>query len=250
MSKKKKKKGIECSLPSKAYLVSFGDTMTALLAFFIVLNSLAQEQTGAAMYDGTGSFAKAFSSKSGSAGNHPGNRSKYVTEQRHPKPIYGLADNLDKNESPSKVGPDEEGDERILNREVEQFQKYLHAMQQVVQLKKRETRVDQTAVDAFGSMLEEDGKFSPHAQELITRASTHLRSPSSSVELIFWANMPSTASFKSKLEYSAKIREEIYANFWFKEDAKNRFPIRVKPWLFSDAKRPIYTLVFSKLASE
>ncbi|MCA9059275.1 MAG: hypothetical protein KDA85_12285, partial [Planctomycetaceae bacterium] len=29
--------------PSQAYLLSFGDTMTALLAFFIVLNSLAKE---------------------------------------------------------------------------------------------------------------------------------------------------------------------------------------------------------------
>ena len=42
--------------PSKAYLISFGDTMTALLAFFIVLNSLAQEQTGAKLHAGTGSL--------------------------------------------------------------------------------------------------------------------------------------------------------------------------------------------------
>ena len=44
--------------PSNAYLVSFGDTMTALLAFFIVLNSLATEQTGANLYSGTGSFVQ------------------------------------------------------------------------------------------------------------------------------------------------------------------------------------------------
>ena len=56
-----KKKKLEPSVPSKAYLVSFGDTMTALLAFFIVLNSLAKEQTGANMYSGTGSFVSAFS---------------------------------------------------------------------------------------------------------------------------------------------------------------------------------------------
>ncbi|MEZ6064742.1 MAG: flagellar motor protein MotB [Planctomycetaceae bacterium] len=44
---------------SNAYLISFGDTMTALLAFFIVLNSLAEEQTGAKLHRGTGSFVQA-----------------------------------------------------------------------------------------------------------------------------------------------------------------------------------------------
>ena len=46
---------------NKSYLVSFGDTMTALLAFFIVLNSLAEDQTGANLHSGTGSFAVAIS---------------------------------------------------------------------------------------------------------------------------------------------------------------------------------------------
>ena len=37
--------------------------MTALLAFFIALNSLAHEQTGAHLYAGTGAFIRAFSSE-------------------------------------------------------------------------------------------------------------------------------------------------------------------------------------------
>ena len=54
-----KKKKTPPAAPSKAYLISFGDTMTALLAFFIVINSLAREQTGANLYTGTGSFVNA-----------------------------------------------------------------------------------------------------------------------------------------------------------------------------------------------
>jgi hypothetical protein len=42
--------------PNNSYLISFGDTMTALLAFFIILNTLAEEQTGANLHAGTGSF--------------------------------------------------------------------------------------------------------------------------------------------------------------------------------------------------
>jgi flagellar motor protein MotB len=44
--------------PSKAYMLSFGNMMTAQLAFFIVLNSLAQDQTGANLHAGTGSFVR------------------------------------------------------------------------------------------------------------------------------------------------------------------------------------------------
>ena len=66
------------SKPSKAYLVSFGDTMTALLAFFIVLNSFAKDQTGANMHSGTGSFVNAMST-SGLPGHYPGDRSDLVS---------------------------------------------------------------------------------------------------------------------------------------------------------------------------
>lgn len=249
MADKKKKKAIKTSEPSKAYLVSFGDTMTALLAFFIVLNSLAKEQTGAAMYSGTGSFARAFKSKSGSAGMMPGNRSKYVIQAAHPKPIYGLQDNLEKNEETERTkGPDDEGDERIMDRDQEQFQKFLKQMQQVMDVKEAPTRVDQTVVDAFGSIINDEGKFSKQAEELITRASTHLRRSDTSVELIFWAKMPSPAIFRESLDESVQVRDKIYETFWIREDAKDRFLIRVKPWLFADAKRPIYSLVFSRLS--
>ena len=54
-----RKKKPQSDGPSQAYLISFGDTMTALLAFFIVMNSLAEEQTGAKLYSGTGSFIRA-----------------------------------------------------------------------------------------------------------------------------------------------------------------------------------------------
>ena len=118
-----KKKPPESSLPSKAYLVSFGDTMTALLAFFIVLNSLAKEQTGANMYSGTGSFVNAFSS-SGLPGGLPNNRSSEMIQQEAPMPIYALADNLDKNKG--TVGPDDTTKkENVADRDTEQFQKFL-----------------------------------------------------------------------------------------------------------------------------
>ena len=42
--------------PNNSYLISYGDTMTALLAFFIILVTLAEEQTGANLHAGDGIF--------------------------------------------------------------------------------------------------------------------------------------------------------------------------------------------------
>ena len=39
--------GTNSTVARRAYLVSYGDTMTALLAFLIVLYTFAKEQTGA-----------------------------------------------------------------------------------------------------------------------------------------------------------------------------------------------------------
>ena len=69
------------SKPSKAYLISFGDTMTALLAFFIVLNAFAKEQTGANMYAGTGSFMSAKRTIALSGGE-PGDRSRLLITKK------------------------------------------------------------------------------------------------------------------------------------------------------------------------
>jgi hypothetical protein len=77
--------------PNMAYLMSFGDTMTTLLAFFIVLNSLAKEQTGAKLYAGTGSFVSAVSSF-GMPGSAPGDNSRHVIKIEEPVPTYVVPD--------------------------------------------------------------------------------------------------------------------------------------------------------------
>ena len=61
-------------LPSKAWLMSFGDTMTTLLAFFLVLCSMAENQTGMNLYVGTGSFISSLES-GGLSGVFPGDKS-------------------------------------------------------------------------------------------------------------------------------------------------------------------------------
>ena len=73
--------------PSNAYLLSFGDTMTALLAFFIVLNSLAEEQSGANLYAGSGSFVQTTASFR-APGSATGDTQKTAVPLKAPSPLY------------------------------------------------------------------------------------------------------------------------------------------------------------------
>ena len=242
MSNRKK---LEPSVPSKAYLVSFGDTMTALLAFFIVLNSLAKEQTGANMHSGTGSFVNAFSA-AGQPGHLTGSRSADVIQQASQKPIYALAENLDKNDD-QNVGPDDTDEkQRVIDRDKEQFQKFLTELEQQLDLRNLPKIEDQVVFDSFERPDPETGKLSMHAVKLISQAVTKLREPDVTMEIVLWADMPRGSSLKRKLDESVKLRREVETKFWMKSSQRSRIRYRVKPWLFADAKRPYLSVILGK----
>jgi flagellar motor protein MotB len=241
----RKQKPIDAG-PSKAYLVSFGDTMTALLAFFIVLNSLATEQTGANMHAGTGSFVNAFS-KSGTPGGKPGNRSADMIQQTHQAPIYGLAKNLSKNEPDGTVGPDDsEEKERVINREKEEFQKFLQTIEESFGLDTKQPVINQVVTDSFQPFERKTGKMSEHATQIAADLIPKLRRDGSQLEIIIWASMPSKSEVKRKLSKSLEVRTEMESLFWIKPAMKSKIRYTVKPWLFSDAKRPVISFVMSE----
>lgn len=239
-----KKKRIP-SKPSKAYLVSFGDTMTALLAFFIVLNSLATEQTGAKLYDGTGSFVEAFSN-SGAPGPIASDRSKDMISQVSQKPIYALAENMDREQG--DVGPDDtDENERVIDREKEQFQKFLAEMNTVFGLHSDSALENQTVFDSFVALETPDGGVSRHSLKLMGEGIATLRQPESRVEVILWAAMPGQKEMLRRLDKMTKFQKNIENMFWISPDQKRRIKYRVKPWLFSDAKRPVLSVILSRV---
>lgn len=241
----KKQKPIDAG-PSKAYLVSFGDTMTALLAFFIVLNSLAKDQTGANMYAGTGSFVNAFA-KSGTPGGNPGNRSSDMIQQTNQAPIYALAENLDKNETDGNVGPDDtDRKDRIINREKEEFQKFLNDIDKAFGVETKKPVVNQVVFDSFESFNRENGKLSEHAIKLASELIPKLRQSGSQLEIVVWATMPSRSEMERKLSRSFVVKANVEELFWIKPSLKSRIRYSVKPWLFTDARRPVISFVMSE----
>ncbi|WP_149498541.1 flagellar motor protein MotB [Roseiconus lacunae] len=246
MSKRKK---LEPSVPSKAYLVSFGDTMTALLAFFIVLNSLAKEQTGANMYSGTGSFVNAFTS-AGTPGKMSGDRSSEMIQQESQKPLYALQENLHKNEKQEDVGPDESNNhERVIDRDREQFQKFLKELEEQLDLRTLPQIEDQVVFDSFQPPDPKTGKISRHATQLISETLSKMRDENMVMEIVVWADMPKASALKRTLEKSTKLRNEVESSFWMNQSTRSRIKYRVKPWLFADAKRPQMSIILGRQAS-
>ena len=238
--------------PSKAYLVSFGDTMTALLAFFIVINSMAQEQTGANLYSGTGSFVNAVDAI-GFSGSAPTTNSKYIMMKEASTPLYALGENLEKNPTAEgNFGPDDENDgERKIDRNKEMFQRFLNELDRQKQVVRKTPLSGQVAFDSFELLKDddEDELLSDHALQLGAEVFPVLRNPNREVEIIIWATMPSPVIINKYLKKTQKIKKEIEKKFWIRPNDKSRVRYTVKPWLFSDAKRPIMTFVVGQKES-
>ncbi len=243
-----RKKTQASSGPSKAYLVSFGDTMTALLAFFIVLNAFAKEQTGANMYTGTGSFVNAVKSL-GISGLHGQNRSAGVVIRDHQSPLYALAENLHRNQEDS-IGPGDEGEkDHVIDYDKEVFQKFLYEVNEKYGLKQTPSMSDPVVFDSFESFQKTpDSKkvLSQHAVRLASDTISKLRDARTNLEIIVWATMPSPVVIENDLKLSRDLESQLDQLFWITPEQKRRMRIIVKPWLFSDARRPVISFSLSK----
>ena len=231
--------------PSKAYLVSFGDTMTALLAFFIVLNSLAKEQTGANMYSGTGSFINAVKSL-GVPGQFSGNRSSNMIRKEAPSPIYAVPNN-DPNAKKGK-GPDDTNDEKqIIDREQEDFQRFLNEMERKFSLEASQPIREQVVLDCWTKLKDEGGPFNQNALQMALESVAQLQSPEAEIEIIFWASMPSPKMLEKSAKTAVRAAKQFDSLFKLPPSSRKRIRFASKPWLFSDAKRPIVSFVISRM---
>lgn len=243
--------------PSKAYLVSFGDTMTALLAFFIVLNSFAEDQTGANMHSGTGSFVNAISSI-GLPGLKPGKRTHLMTQKKSPAPLYAIKTPEDKQDVPGRLGPDSDPDQkRVIDRQTDEFKRFLAEIGRQHQIKEQYPTKKQIVLDSFEKLQKErigkkseSGKWRPlqkHAVEIASEAIGQLGRDDFELEIVVWAPIPSSISINRTIGTAAAIEKQIDESFLLHPTQQKRITYSAKPWLFVDAKRPKVSFILSRL---
>ncbi|MGB6042753.1 MAG: flagellar motor protein MotB [Pirellulales bacterium] len=244
----RKQKEPDCP-PSKAYLVSFGDTMTTLLAFFIVLCSLAEEQTGANLHSGTGSFLRAMDSF-GLPGSMTGDYSERAVHLQETSPLYVIPDPEGQAEERSSAGPDaEDNEQRVIDREAEDLQRYLNEIERMFDLDALPDTKGQVAFDFYSKF----NSSSPHLSAAYRDALRHilpmLRRPNYQVTIVVWAATPAVSAWSRATDQAMAVGEEVADAARLKTDDRRRLQSYGQPWLYSNIERPVLSVIVRKLES-
>ena len=232
--------------PSKAYLVSFGDTMTALLAFFIVLLSLADEQSGLNLHRGTGSFVKVTNGV-GLPGIFSGNESERTFQAQAISPLY-LADDLEESApDPHATGPDEENKLRSIDREQDVFKRFLNELERLTEIDQLPASEGEVVFDIFNQFNREGRLLKKAHLESLKRVLPVLRRERYFVTVVIWADNPGPYAWRKSIEKSVQVIDEI--NTWARLDRERskRLVGEGRPWKYSDVRRPIMSLIVRKL---
>jgi hypothetical protein len=234
--------------PNQAYLLSFGDCMTALLAFFIVLNSMAEDQTGANLYSGTGSFNAALSTH-GMPGSFPNNRSSKVVQQNAVAPKYIVGD-PEQEDFGNGTGPDETDDGgRIINREEDQFSRFLSELQRVSTLKKEPEVVGEFSLDVFSAIPAEGSLMTPELKATLGQVRSSFSSKNYAMEITVWATTPSQTAWTRAARQASEIRSEAIKYLKADPVKQQRITAVGRTWIESKLKRPSVSICLRRLES-
>lgn len=232
--------------PSKLYLLSFGDTMTTLLAFFIVLCSMATEQTGANSYSGTGSFVNSLGG-GGGAGIHAKKLSSRAVQMSDTNPLYPVP--TDDPDAKGKSGPDEDNELRSINREKEELQRFLNEMDRLAKVEKQPNSDGEVVFDLFERLNKEPPYFNPTYNAALSQVIPLLRRPDYRTEIIVWSKNPGPFAMRVAFEKAAGLFKELSRMSGLSEEDKKRLSAEGRPWAFSDHRRPVLSIVVRRVES-
>ncbi|MCA9172871.1 MAG: hypothetical protein KDB14_00075 [Planctomycetales bacterium] len=242
MAKKKKE---DPGGPSNAYLMSFGDTMTTLLAFFIVLNSLAEEQTGANLHSGTGSFIRSVKG-TGLAGSFPGTRTGRAVSMTAGNPLYITEDPSPESGS-TALGPDTDANNlRVIERESEQLERFLEQSDQRFGATELSETAAETVFDLFNSFPTEGPILQgPHRKAVLEVASRAV-DPDFRIEFTVWATTPGETAIRRAADQALRIQREFIQLLRLGPEPQQRISATARVWFRSDVKRPVMSITVRK----
>jgi hypothetical protein len=221
---------------TNAWMMSYADMATTLLAMFIVLSTLGKDQTGVALYNGTGSFAHATDSF-GLPGLFP--NSDRMISRDQPGPRYA---------APSGKEGDGGTDEsrRIIDAEEEQFQLFLKEMERQFRI----ARLPRTGGTAVVDFYERIGKEPPYLTErqadVLWQVLPVLHRTDYQVQIVVWATMPSTAAWSKAATQAQLLADEIAAKANLDDASRSRLFALGQPWRYPNYQRPVMSVVIIK----
>jgi len=237
----------EPSGPSNAYLVSFGDTMTALLAFFIVLNSLATEQTGANLYSGTGSFM-AVGDSAGVPGLFPLGQSTYAVQMDQPSPLYIVEGDEEADPTSKASGPDKDGDTpTVRDREQDDLERFLNQMGEQHETTANTSVTGEVVFDRMPALPREGEPMDQLMHEQLLRFAPILRRRGYELEIRIWATTPAPTAWQRAADQAARLRPEVVSFMRLRSDQAKKVTTSASPWHSSDIKRPAASFILRRV---
>lgn len=234
--------------PNQAYLLSFGDCMTALLAFFIVLNSMAEEQSGANLYAGTGSFNAALNSH-GLPGLFSGENSRQVMQHNDVAPLYMVAGEVDEPMLQGN-GPDETDDGgRIIDREAEQFSRFLEEARRIATVQQEPGIKAEVSLDVLAALPQDGPLMSPELKATLAQVRPAFSKPDRVIEIVVWATTPSQSAWTRAVEQAQAIRQEAIEYMNLTDEQLPRITAVGRTWISSTLKRPSVSVCLRRLES-
>lgn len=234
--------------PSQAYIVSFGDMMTALLAFFIVLCSLAEEQTGANLHSGTGSFVQALNGF-GLPGAFRSDTSKRAVSLKEPSPLY-IVDSDDSKTENNPIGSDDSDNGlRVIDREQEEVQRFVNEMKRLSDVAKLPGIQGEVTFDFFDKLNPAGPLLPKKFDKVIAQLLPLFQRRDYQIEVVVWATTPSQSAWSRAIGQSRAIAREIAAKCRLSSSQRSHLSSQGRPWLYSDVKRPVFSILVRRLST-
>lgn len=223
--------------------------MTALLAFFIVLNSLAEEQTGANLHAGTGSFMKSVD-KFGLAGKVKSELSAQAFQQEAVAPQYVVPDPEGRPPEKGSRGPDDDGDnQRIIDRAKDDYQRFLQQLRQVNNLEQERDITGEVSFDIMQKFPEESEgtMINEELRAALTGVGPMLRRNDYAVEITVWATTPSQSAWGRAVKQASLLEREAVQLLRLIPTQRPRVTAVGRPWISRDVKRPVVSVTLRRL---
>lgn len=232
--------------PNNAYLLSFGDTMTTLLAFFIVLNSLAEDQTGANLHTGTGSFSRAMNSF-GLAGNMPGEHGRLVVKHSAPAPDYVVPDPEGRDPEQAATGPDDNSNQlRVIDRDVDDFERFMSEMSRLSDVQSQAKTKGEAVFDYFNAIGKQAPILTAAYQEAMGDYLPLLHRAGYRIQVIVWATSPSKSAWSRAAKQAHAVGLEMAQMGNLAASQQANLICTARPWIDPDAQRPVLSVVVQR----
>jgi len=233
----RQKKGGHGGAPdSLAWMMSYADMATILLAMFIVLSTFAKDQTGISLYYGTGSFRAAVANF-GLPGLTP--NSSQVVPLQAPGPQHTLPAQDGGEEGPDgHVAKDKEQangsethPERVIDGEVENFQRFVGEMDRHFKTGKMARSGGQTALDFYEILNKKAPLLPDKTQEQIAPLLPLLRQ----------------GGYRIRATQEAlDVVDELAAGAGIEGDARRRLVAVGQSWPYRDVQRPVMSVIVTR----